>query len=188
MTAKKIRHFVLPVVIGFAAGFTVLHPVSMLVVDFFELRRFSIPALITRIVGGEFLSMGVFFAILGGLIGLLFSIHEYGLYKTNLELAHIIESIERHNTNMYERVALKVPRISTAIREMRPALNRIQKLVELITAGNTGNITTRQSTLLSITRGNIDNLFHVTDYLLAMIEKQSVVDGKVRDESFVASS
>jgi hypothetical protein len=169
---RRIR-FAIPIVIGFVAGFLVLHPASMVIVDLFEKAQFSIADLLARVQGGSFLPMGLYFSFLGCAIGLLFSINSNRLNRTNTELLAIINSIKERNAGIRERAELQKPRVASAVREMRPTLNKIQKLVDLITQGNAGSINMRQTTLLSITKGNIDNLFHVIDYLLEMVERET---------------
>ncbi len=163
--------FVVPIAIGLCGGFAFLHPLSITIIDAFEQAQFSVTHILLGAFGGVHLTMGVFFSILGGFIGLLFSFYTHRLEKTTMELVSINESIGLRNAILFKDANRANPKISAIVKQMRPNLDKIMKLVDLVTAGNAGSINSRQSSILSITKGNIDHLFYVIDYLVSLLEK-----------------
>jgi hypothetical protein len=169
----RMFQFTLPIAIGATGGFTLLHPISILMVDIFEQATISLPHIISGAFMGFHLAMAVFFSIIGAVIGLMFSLHSLRLRKINNELVLLLSDMRAKNASIWNRAEKNSPELSAIVKEMRPTLNKIQKLVEIITDGSAGDITARQSTLLSITKGNIDSLFYVIDYLLSKLERDS---------------
>ena len=94
---KTVGSSVLFAIIGTILGYAILHPLSVIIVSLFEKRTFDGLAILSESFDPMHLSMGVYFALIGGLIGSLFAAYRYRALKTNHALSTLIGSLQIHN-------------------------------------------------------------------------------------------
>jgi hypothetical protein len=174
MWKNKVVLFMIPILTGLGAGFIFLNPVSSMIIHVFEENVYNLPHIIGEAFSGQHGGMEVFFSLIGGFVGFLFSLNSLRLRRTNSYLAALNNELEHQCTDLVENSGMDSREVARILEEITPYLSKVQNSLELMSGGATGTINLRQSELLKITKDNIASLFRIMEYFARNADKASL--------------
>lgn len=167
---NKTVRFLFTIIVGLLVGYVLLHPLSVFIVFLFERKIFDFLLILRESFSYIHLLMGVYFALIGGLIGVIFAVFHYRSVKTNTTIMEINYQLQDQNKQLLKKIKNKGNN-SPVLDDLWLTANKVHKGVDLIASGGMGDITHRQSALLEITKENIENLFTIIDKNLNLRNK-----------------
>jgi len=176
---KLLKLILVPVFIGLFLGYLFLHPASVFIFYIFEQNAFDLIQIIQESFSIFHIAMGMYFSVIGAVLGSIVAVYLINMTNTNSKLFDINQQLNMQNRRLQQKVLNTKMNKKFILKKIRPALNKIENGVDIVTNESAGGLNMRQSALLSITKDNIEQLNEIIGSLVLKDYKKHEERNKV---------